>query len=80
MKRFILSIAAAAVALGASAPASAQALVDDINRQRRSAYAEIARKNGTDVAAVAALAGKKLVKRTPEGHYFRNAQGFWVKR
>ena len=62
------------------APASAQALVDDINRQRAERYAEIAAKRSADPAAVAALAGAKLVERTPPGQWVRDASGSWKKK
>jgi uncharacterized protein YdbL (DUF1318 family) len=62
------------------APASAEALVREINTKRRAHYQEIAAKNGTEPAAVAALAGQKLVARTPPGQYYKDAAGNWVKR
>ncbi len=62
------------------APASAQALVDRINGERRAKYAEIASKNQTSPAAVAALAGKKLVERTAAGQWYRDASGKWQRK
>lgn len=59
-------------------PRSAQALVDDINQRRREHYREIAQREGTDVDVVAALAGEKLVARTPAGQYVMTAAGQWV--
>jgi len=64
----------------ANPPASAQALVEDINRRRHAHYLEIAQREGTDVDVVAALAGKKLIERTPAGHYVMNAAGQWVMK
>jgi uncharacterized protein YdbL (DUF1318 family) len=61
------------------APASARQLADDINGKRARRYAEIAARNDTDPAAVAALAGKKLVERAPAGQWVRGAQGNWRK-
>jgi uncharacterized protein YdbL (DUF1318 family) len=62
------------------APASARDLVDRINAERAAHYGEIAAKNNTSPAAVAALAGQKLVERTPPGQWYRDASGAWKKR
>jgi uncharacterized protein YdbL (DUF1318 family) len=62
------------------APASAQAVVADVNAKRRAKYAEIAKQNGTDVASVAAIAGAKLIERTPSGQYVMGADGRWTKK
>lgn len=59
-------------------PSSAHALVEDINRRRRAHYREIAQREGTDVDVVAALAGKKLIARTPAGQYVMDAAGQWT--
>ena len=64
----------------ASAPASAQALVDEVNAKRLERYRAIAKKNGTRIDAVAALAGQKLIARTPSGEYVMDAQGKWSKK
>ncbi len=64
----------------ASAPADAKALVKTVNNKRKTRYASIAKKNGTTTVAVAALAGKKLVNRTPKGQYVTDADGRWVKK
>ena len=62
------------------AMASAETLRDEINGERKIRYGEIAKKNGTSPAAVAALAGKKLIERTPEGQWVRSPDGEWVRR
>jgi uncharacterized protein YdbL (DUF1318 family) len=62
------------------APSSARALVDRINAERAEHYADIAAKNGTSPAAVAALAGQKLIERTPAGQWVRPEDGKWKKR
>jgi uncharacterized protein YdbL (DUF1318 family) len=62
------------------APASARALVDRINAERAEKYAEIAKKRDTTPAAVAALAGKKLIERTPSGQWYRDPSGQWKQR
>jgi hypothetical protein len=60
--------------------AEASALAKQVNAKRRAEYAEIAEKRGTTVEAVAALAGRKLVERTPSGQYVRGTGGGWVKK
>ena len=62
------------------APASAQALVDQINAGRKSKYAEIASTNETSAAAVAALAGGKLVGHTASGLWYRDSSGKWERK
>ena len=62
------------------APSSAQGLVSRINKERAVRYGEIAAKNNTSPAAVAALAGKKLVGRTPAGQWVRGSDGKWTKK
>jgi len=60
------------------APADVVKLVDSINAKRRAGYAEIAKKNGTTVVAVAALAARKAFEKTLPGNYIQNAAGEWV--
>jgi uncharacterized protein YdbL (DUF1318 family) len=62
------------------APSSAQGLVVRINEERALRYGEIAAKNKTSPSAVAALAGKKLIGRTPPGQWIRDADGKWTKK
>jgi len=62
------------------APPSAQGLVSRINEERAVHYGEIAAKNETSPAAVAALAGKKLTDRTSSGQWIRGADGKWRKK
>jgi uncharacterized protein YdbL (DUF1318 family) len=58
----------------------ASALARDVNAKRRAEYEGIAKKRGATVEAVAALAGKKLVERTPRGQYVRGSDGAWAKK
>ena len=60
------------------APQEVKALVDDVNGKRRDHYQEIARRNGTEVRAVAALAGAKLVEKAPAGQWVKDSTGRWV--
>lgn len=66
--------------VAASAPADVRALADSVNAKRRAKYEEIARKNGTPVDAVAALAGEKLVARAPAGQWVTDAGGNWRRK
>jgi uncharacterized protein YdbL (DUF1318 family) len=57
-----------------------QALADSVNAQRRAAYEEIARRNGTVVDAVAARAGAKLIERAAPGEWVTDAAGNWYRK
>jgi uncharacterized protein YdbL (DUF1318 family) len=61
------------------APASAQAVADQVNAQRLQRYRDIAASNGTSVDKVQAVAGQQLIDRTPAGQYVLNG-GTWVKK
>ena len=56
-------------------PAAAKALAADINAKRKVHYGKIAAKEGTQVSAVAAIAGAKLVKNAPSGQYVMPSEG-----
>ena len=60
--------------------AEVQSLVAEVNAQRKVKYFEIANKNGTTLAAVEALAGKRAVAETAAGRYVQNASAQWEKR
>jgi len=62
-----------------NAPASVQSLVNSVNAKRKEAYEAIAKKNGTSLAAVAALAGEKAIEKTAKGHYVEGPNG-WQKK
>lgn len=47
-------------------PGDVQSLVNGINSQRRSAYADIAKKNGIAVDQVARLTAQKVIKQNPQ--------------
>jgi len=51
-------------------------LVADINNKRKSAYAGIAQRNGTDINSVQQLAGKKAMAKTPAGQFIKSG-GQW---
>lgn len=57
----------------------AQALVKEVNEKRRQAYEDIARKNGTQLHAVEALAGEKAIQNTKPGLLVEGPGG-WMKK
>lgn len=63
-----------------NAPAEVKSLVEDVNKRRAHQYEGIAKKNGTNATAVAALAGAKLVARAPAGQLVLDASGKWKKK
>ncbi|HEU4431370.1 MAG TPA: YdbL family protein [Myxococcota bacterium] len=54
-------------------------LAEQVNAQRRAHYAEIAKKTGAPVEAVAALAGQKLIANRPSGEWVHDGSG-WKKK
>jgi len=68
------------VGLVGSGPPEARKLADQVNAKRRAEYGDIAKKRGIETEAVAALAGKKLVKRAAKGQFVRGSNGRWVKK
>jgi uncharacterized protein len=62
------------------APGSVKSLVNQINAEREAKYAEIAKKQGAPVAAVAQIAGTKLIQRAPKGEYVMGANGRWQQK
>ena len=67
--------------LGAVSPSNpeAQALIEDVNRKRRQAYEEIAKRNRTDIRAVETLAGEKAIQNTTPGNFVEGPGG-WIKK
>ena len=60
--------------------ADASRVVNDVNRLRKQHYLSIAKRNGTSLAAVEALAGKKAIELTPAGQYIQLPNGKWVRK
>ena len=58
----------------------AWSLVDQINAERQAKYADIAQKQGAPVAAVAQIAGTKLIERAGPGEYVMGADGQWQRK
>lgn len=63
-----------------NAPAAVVALVNDVNRQRRERYQQIAQENGIAVQDVAQLAYARAVEATRSGHFIEDASGRWVRK
>jgi hypothetical protein len=66
------------VGIVASPTPELEKLAAEINAKRRAHYQEIARRNGTELEAVAALAGKKLVEGAASGQFVKT-NGGWRK-
>ena len=56
-----------------------QQLIGRVNAERKAKYESIAKQNGTPVAAVEGLAGKKAMEMTPGGQYVQDGGG-WKKK
>ena len=63
-----------------SVSADVKRQVDEINLKRRERYREIAKKNGTSLAAVEAIVGEKLIGRAKAGEFVMGADGKWRKK
>jgi len=66
-------------AVAATPSAEVKALVEGVNAKRKAAYAEIAKRNGTDPAEVAKLAAQKLVERAASGEWIF-VDGAWGRK
>ena len=55
------------------------ALVNDINRKRKSHYEKIAKKNNISLEAVEVRAGQKAIAKTASGNYINSGSG-WEKK
>lgn len=56
------------------------ALVSATNQERMAKYNAIAAKNGTGIAQVQALAGKKLIAAANAGEFIQGADGSWQRK
>lgn len=63
-----------------TAPAAVEALVENVNRQRRERYEQIARENGITISQVAQLAYARAVEATRSGNYIEDSSGRWVRK
>lgn len=64
----------------AAGRADVQALITDINAQRRAKYQAIAKKRGTTLVAVEQFVGRKLITRAAPGEYVMTPGGQWVRK
>jgi uncharacterized protein YdbL (DUF1318 family) len=62
------------------ASAAIRQMISDINLRRRERYRDIAGRNNTNLQAVEALTGKKLVEDAPKGQFVRLPDGRWVRK
>jgi uncharacterized protein YdbL (DUF1318 family) len=60
-------------------PPDIAALVQQVNKGRRDAYADIAAKEGVPVEQVGALAAEKIRAQAPPGAYFMTPGGSWTR-
>lgn len=64
-----------------SAPASVKKLVDDINRQRRAAYQQIAAEKGVPIEQIGAITAEKIIREILQpGMYYMDATGSWQQK
>jgi hypothetical protein len=63
-----------------SASAQIRALVDQTNAQRRAVYQQIAQRERTTVEVVQQRFGERLVRETPRGQFYMDANQRWVRR
>ena len=66
--------------VSSAAPDEVKALVAGINEKRKSVYQDIAKRNGTSLAAVEKLAGGKAISKTLSGQYIMSPSGEWMKK
>src|ERR687898_2159337 len=64
-------------AVVADPPAEVRDLVEQVNRQRREKYDEVAKERGVPLDAVAKITGEKQLERTPAGQSVAGADGRW---
>lgn len=56
------------------------ALVADVNAQRRAEYNRIATQNGQTADVVGKLASEQIINGLPSGAYYKGADGGWKQR
>jgi uncharacterized protein YdbL (DUF1318 family) len=68
-----------AVAHGAASPDIAR-LIDQVNAERRSVYAERAKNTGAPIEAVGKIYAQEIVKSAPAGTWFLGENGQWTRK
>ena len=61
-------------------PSAVRQLVEQVNVQRLAEYRQVAEQTDAPLRAVQARAGRQIIQRLPEGHYFMDAAGRWRRR
>jgi len=64
---------------GATVSSAVRREVRDINQQRKTVYANLARQNGVSVDVTAALTAEKLIRQARSGQCVRDQSGQWVE-
>ena len=67
------------VVTGANASDELRREIRAINQQRKTAYANLAKRNGVTIEVTAALTAEKLLNGATAGQCIRNQAGQWVK-
>ena len=57
-----------------------EGLIAEVNAKRKREYAAIAKRNGIDIAQVAARAAEKLEARLRPGEFYQDTRGRWVQK
>ncbi len=63
-----------------SASSQVQAMVREINARRLARYQEIARRTGSSLPAVQAVAGEKAIAQAPSGTFVMEKSGNWRRK
>ncbi len=63
-----------------SGGADIQQLVDQVNAERRSVYADVAAKEGTNVDAVGRIYADRIIQSAPGGTWFLDEGGNWRQK
>lgn len=64
---------------GAAVSSALSREVRDINQQRKTAYARLARQNGVSIEVTAALTAEKLIGQARSGQCVRDQNGAWIE-
>lgn len=67
------------VVAGQSVSEALRREIADVNQQRKSVYADLARRNGVTVDVAAALTAEKLMNQATPGQCIRDQSGEWRK-
>jgi len=65
---------------GKNPTAELKELVGEINTKRKAEYKKVAKKTGTRLREVSALAGERLIAEAPSGYFVQDADGEWIRK